>query len=300
MPSFRKAWYSLPSLNHRLGIDCREEVVLDGQTWSARVHRSISNVHNCNQAKSYGGPARLGPHPRDRCGSVQLSSTATRTHGRESPWICSKVEGEVSTVYPYGRLSYPMSKSVSQSVGTPASGLKLGLHPFRTVLGSPRLAHAWPEHSPTARQPDPEDKQSDEERRRPPAARRRRTSGPSCDLFPSWWTVCVKDQIVLLHSRFLSVNARGLTVWLRGQPNMRCDEGQVMDFRQSGRGGPWNKLRTRIIRRAVYLILCVPAPSSIVSCVSESLREVEAARGEGRPQGSQQAVLPSRMQDTRG
>lgn len=64
--------------------------------------------------------------------------------------------------------------------------------------------------------------------------------------------------------------------------------------------GPWNKLRTRIIRRAVYLILCVPAPSSIVSCVSESLREVEAARGEGRPQGSQQAVLPSRMQDTRG
>lgn len=66
-------------------------------------------------------------------------------------WISSKVEDEVSTVYPSGRLSYPMSKSVSQSVSTPASGLKLGLHPFRTVLGSPRLARAWPEHSPTAR-----------------------------------------------------------------------------------------------------------------------------------------------------
>lgn len=203
---------------------------------------SISNVHTCNQAKtkSLGGLARLVvPHTRDRRGSVYSSSTPSeqeRTH-RRIHLDLSKVEDEVSTVYPSGRLSYPMSKSVSQSVSTPASGLKLGLHPFRTVLGSPRLARAWPEHSPTARQPDPEDKQSDEERRRPPAARGRRTSGPSCDLFPSWWTVCIKDQIVLLHSRFLSVNARGLRLAMAAWPNMRCDEGQVMDFRQSGRGG---------------------------------------------------------------
>lgn len=63
---------------------------------------------------------------------------------------------EASTVY---QTQQTINVQVSQSVSTPASGLKLGLHPFRTVLGSPRLARGWPD-SQTAKL---EDKQSDEE-----------------------------------------------------------------------------------------------------------------------------------------
>lgn len=66
------------------------------------------------------------------------------------------VEEAASTVYSQ---TIQCASQVSQSVSTPASGLKLGLHPFRTVLGSPRLAHGWPDGQ-TARL---KDKQSDEE-----------------------------------------------------------------------------------------------------------------------------------------
>lgn len=138
-----------------------------------------------NQAKSLSGCHDWGPHPREQGGSGQFDTNKYRE------WDYYESVGGGGGSKHGVQQTIQCASQVSQSVSTPASGLKLGLHPFRIVLGSPRLAHGWPDGQ-TARL---KDKQSDEEHA--PAARGR-TSGPSCDLSPAGGPPAPKDQIILL------------------------------------------------------------------------------------------------------